>query len=46
MKMDFKNFLKNYGRIRENFRGFFGRLFVKRVECMNGIVVNVVELSG
>ena len=28
MKMDFKNFLKNYGRIRENFRGFFGRLFV------------------
>lgn len=28
MKMDFKNFLEKYGRIRENFRGFFGRLFV------------------
>ena len=29
MKMDFKNFLKNYGRIRENFRGFFGRLKIE-----------------
>ena len=29
MKMDFKKFLKNYGRIRENFRGFFGRLKIE-----------------
>ena len=27
--MDFKKFLKNYGRIRENFRGFFGRLKIE-----------------
>ena len=29
MKMDFKNFLEKYGRIRENFRGFFGRLKIE-----------------